>query len=109
MKSCFSVVDASPYHHMCMVPNRNSGMEAGCQAAVAYVQACAAKSIRVRVPPNCVKYSHPHPIRVDTFNFFFNGCVIIRWMDFFFFHPSMPPCLTGRVFIFVLIVIDPVN
>ena len=84
MKSCFSVVDASPYHHMCMVPNRNSGMEAGCQAAVAYVQACAAKSIRVRVPPNCVKYSHPHPIHVDTFNFFFNGCVIIRWMDFFF-------------------------
>jgi len=55
MKSCFSVVDASPYHHMCLIPNRNSGIEAGCQAAAAYVQACAAKSTRIRIPPNCVK------------------------------------------------------
>ena len=61
MKSCFSVVDASPYHHMCLIPNRNSGIEAGCQAAAAYVQACAAKSTRIRIPPNCVKY-HPPPL-----------------------------------------------
>ena len=55
LKSCYSTVDPDPYYKLCL-ESRNDG----CQAAATYVEVCATRGIRVRLPAICVRCPVDH-------------------------------------------------
>ena len=55
LRACFATVDPLPYFHMCSSKSRKLSAPDGCYAAAAYVEACAAKGIRVRIPSPCIR------------------------------------------------------
>ncbi|XP_068244762.1 uncharacterized protein [Palaemon carinicauda] len=52
-KHCFFQVDPTPYFHMCLVDYHNQESDT-CTAATAYMTACSANNIPVKIPVFCV-------------------------------------------------------
>lgn len=55
VRHCHSAVDPAPYVQMCTTKSRKPSVQEGCHAAAAYVEACAAAGVSVRIPPQCIR------------------------------------------------------
>lgn len=61
--TCFSIVDPDPFHEICLslgalpryLISSDSSEKASCTAGIAYIEACNAQNVPLRVPDTCIQ------------------------------------------------------